>query len=241
MMEWLKFIRMQELLESKQCFSKECKKILEIGGKDGYLANILNGWGFDVISIDISPTSEFFNVKKMNGTKLEFSSNSFDIIFTSHVVAHIENKQQFFSEIKRTLKQDGVIIHIVPSNWWVILTSFWHYVLIPKILLSKISKLDDINLEKSHSNEKSKKLRLINLIFLHPLGTDKSFIHEIFSFSKNNWSKKFSKNGFKIINITNGPLSYSGYSILKNKGKKIRKIVSSIFSSSYIFVMKNSN
>jgi len=235
--EWLKSIRNEELVKTKQFFPKNKTKLLEIGGKDGYLANILEKWGFHVTSIDLMPTSEFFDVKKMNGEILEFDSNSFEIIFSSHVIAHVENKEVLFSEIKRVLKHEGIIIHIVPSRFWVILTSFWHYILLPKMLFFKIPNLEN---KTSKKNEiiKSKKSKLINQIFLHPLGTNKSFLHEIVNFSKNNWTKLFLKNGFEIISIINGPLGYSGYSVFNHKGMKIRKKVSSIFSSSYVFVMK---
>jgi len=230
-------IRNEELIKTKRFFPKNKTKILEIGGKDGYLASILNKWGFHVTSIDLMPTSEFFDVKKMNGEILEFDSNLFEIIFSSHVVAHIKNKEEFFSEIKRVLKHEGIVIHIVPSRFWAILTSFWHYILLPKTLFFKISNSKK-NISKKNKITKSKKSRFINQIFLHPLGTDKSFLHEIINFSKNNWTKLFLKNGFEIIDIINGPLVYSGYSVFFHKGMKIRIKLSSIFSSSYIFVMK---
>ena len=123
--KWIEYIRNEELESIKKIIQKTKKKrILEIGGKNGYFAKILTSWGFEVISIDIDPISTYFDVKKMNATNLEFESNTFDIILSSHVIAHIKNKELVFNEINRVLKPDGMIIHIVPSNWWSIITNF---------------------------------------------------------------------------------------------------------------------
>ena len=239
---WIEFIRNQELLSiKKHLLDSKAKKILEIGGKDGYLARILADWGFEVISIDINPSSTYFDVKEMNATMLEFKSDSFDLVFSSHVIAHIKDKNLLFKEINRVLKNDGLIIHVVPSNWWSLITNFWHYVLLLRLLYKKIksksnSKEDLENNDKDVSNHK--KNRLKNLLFFHPLGTEKYFIIEIFKFSKKNWAKMFASYGYAIHNELNGPLVYSGYSIFKNQGYKIRKWFAHVFPSSYIFVIK---
>ena len=82
--KWIEYIRNEELESIKKIIQKTKKKrILEIGGKNGYFAKILTSWGFEVISIDIDPISTYFDVKKMNATNLEFESNTFDIIVRS--------------------------------------------------------------------------------------------------------------------------------------------------------------
>ncbi|MGY5151522.1 MAG: class I SAM-dependent methyltransferase [Candidatus Nitrosopumilus sp. bin_6a] len=236
---WLEFIRKQELESIEKYFlDSKKRKILEIGGKDGYFAKILTDWGFDVTSIDIDPSSTYFDVKKMNGTNLEFEENSFDLIFSSHVIAHVKNKNLLFKEINRVLKKDGLIIHIVPSNWWSIITNFLHYLLLPKYLFEK-NKFDKFLKNNKENLFNHKKNKLINLLFLHPLGTEKSFIIEIVKFSKNKWKNLFVSYGYTICDELNGPLVYSGHNIFKDKGHKIRKYFASIFPSSYIFTMKN--
>jgi len=238
---WLEFIRKQELESIKKyLLDSKKRKILEIGGKDGYFAKILTDWGFDVISIDIEPSSTYFDVKKMSGANLEFELNSFDLVFSSHVIAHVENKKLLFKEINRVLKKDGLIIHIVPSNWWSIITNFWHYLLLPKYLYKRNENISNKSLKNNKENLSNyKKNRLKNLLFFHPLGTEKSFIIEIVKFSKNKWKNLFMSFGYIVYDELNGPLVYSGYNIFKNKGHKIRKYFASIFPSSYIFMMKN--
>jgi len=243
--KWLHFIRNEELLTIKKIIQEhKGGGILEIGGKDGYLAKKIENWGYEVISIDINPSSKYFNVKNMDATNLKFKSNSFDIIFSSQVIAHIKNKNLLFQEINRVIKNDGLIIHIVPSSWWSLITNFWYYILLPKRLFKKINVKTntEINTEINNHNKSIKaKNRLMNLLFYHPLGTDKSFFIEIFKFSKNSWSKMFILNNCKIISKINGPMSYSGLSIFKNSGHKIRKFTAKQIPSSHIFIMKKSN
>ena len=235
--KWIEHIRNKELECIKEIIQKTKKKhILEIGGKNGYFAKILTNWGFEVISIDIDPISTYFDVKKMNATNLEFESDTFDIILSSHVIAHIKDKELLFHEINRVLKTNGIIIHIVPSNWWSIITNFWHYILLPKYLFQK-NKKNKSTITNEVKINNYKKNRLKNLLFYHPLGVDKSFITEIIKFSKKNWKKLFISFEYVVENQINGPLVYSGYDIFKNKGNKLRKYFAAIFPCSYIFIM----
>lgn len=238
---WLEFIRNQELKSIKKYFlDSKGKEILEIGGNNGYFAKILTDWGFKVISIDVNPLSTYFDVKNMSATNLEFKLDSFDLVFSSHVIAHIEDKKLLFKEINRVLKKDGLIIHIVPSNWWSLITNFWHYLLLPKHFYKKIKNESKKPFENNNSNSLNhKKNRLKNLLFYHPLGTEKSFIIEIFKFSKKNWKNMFVSFGYTIHDELNGPLVYSGHNVFKNKCHNIRRYFAHIFPSSYIFVMKN--
>ena len=167
---WIELIRNDEISSIKKyLIDSKVKKILEIGGNDGFLAKILTDWGFDVTSVDINPSTTYFDVKKMDAINLEFSPNTFDLVFSSHVIAHIKEKKLLFDQINKILKDDGFIIHIVPSNWWSLITNFWHYVLLPKFLCKKIKNTP--NSEKFLQNDGNvsnyKKNRLKMLLFFY--------------------------------------------------------------------------
>ena len=113
--------------------------------------------------------------------------------------------------------------------------------LLPKKLYNKIKSKPKLkeNLKNENKDELNhKKNRIKNMLIIHPLGTEKSFIIEIFKFSKKYWAKMFTSYGYVIYSESNGPLVYSGYSIFKNHGYKIRKYFAHIFPSSYVFIMK---
>ncbi len=243
--KWLQFIRNAEFESALKFFPVEKNiKILEIGGSDGFLAEKINAKGYEIISIDqILKDPQHFPVIIGNATKLDFESEKFDMIFSSHVIAHIDNIELFFAECKRVLKKNGIMIHIVPSTAWSIGTNFWHYIFLSKLFTkwrrTNLSKMDigNQNIKINKKEEIIKKI--INILFLHPLGTNPSFIHEFYYFSKYRWRKVFQNHGFNVINVENGPYFYSGHNILKNQVYKLRKKLTKIgFTGSFCFVVK---
>lgn len=245
---WSHFLKENEINIILKYLPKNSLKILEIGGGDGYQANMLSKLNYDVTSIDLNPkTPQFFNVKKIYSTKLDFPNESFDIIFSSNVIPHIKDLESIFSETKRILKKDGLIIHIVPSTWWSIQTNFWHYIFIPIYLKKSLFKRFRSTNKKNESQKSKTDLKQIDQsieskfkqLFFHPLGEHTSFIHEIYNFSKYFWKKLFLKNDFKIVAVVHGPYVASGYGVFKMKFINIRKLLNIFFPSYYCIILKN--
>ena len=243
---WWEIIRKNELSTVCTFFpNKKNLEMLEIGGRDGFQAQIISKKGFKVTSIDINPIfPQIFPVKKGDITKLDFQDDTFDIIYSSNMLQEVFDIEKAFSEMKRVLKKDGIIIHIVPSSWWSIITNFFHYCFIPKYLIksNRFQKMFDYkknNINNSNHNKNITTLQKNNLkkLFFHPLGDNTSFIHEIYFFSKFNWEKLFVKNQFIILNKKNCEITYSGYAIFKFRLLKFRKICAKIFPSCYCFVL----
>jgi SAM-dependent methyltransferase len=244
---WWQLIRNGELATALDFFPNEKNlKILEIGGRDGYQAEIISKKGYNVTSIDINPLfPQFHPVQKGNINKLNFREKSFDIIFSSNMLQEIQNIEEAFIEMRRVLKKDGIIIHIVPSSWWSLFTNFLHYCLIPKYLIKSKKFQQIFNSDVRKEKEKDQKIgnlesskKNLKRLFFHPLGTNTSFIHEVFYFSKYNWKKLFEQNEFKIIDKKNCPYLYSGYAIFKFKFVNLRKSCARFFPSCYCFKMK---
>ena len=245
-LEWLHQVRRAELKIIEEVLrSRKNAKILEIGGGDGFQAKVLSDEGFSVVSIDVEPrTPQVFPVKKIDNYKLNFSDETFDIVFTSHVLPHIHNLEQMFDEIKRVVKKDGIILHIVPTSGWGFITNIWHYVFIPKYLLKSIKKRTFNKLQPQTYSEQKIQIQgpvhyKIKKLFLHPLGENPSFIHELIYFSRRRWEKLFVDSGFKIVDVKSGPYLTSGYGVFRFKLISFRKIFAKyFFSSSYCFVLK---
>ena len=160
--DWWKLIRNDELVTALGLFPNEKNlEILEIGGRDGYQAELISKKGYKVTSIDINPLfPQSHPVQKGDITRLNFNENSFDIIFSSNMIQEIENIKDAFAEMNRVLKKDGIVIHIVPSSWWSLITNFWHYCLIPKYLIrsNKFQQFFNSDVkEKNTDSESSKK------------------------------------------------------------------------------------
>lgn len=246
---WWETIRKHELSTAFTLFpNKKNLEMLEIGGRDGFQAQIISKEGFKVTSIDINPIyPQIYPVKKGDITNLDFQDDTFDIIYSSNMLQEIVDIEKAFLEMKRVLKKDGIIIHVVPSSWWSIITNFFHYCFIPKYLIKSNRFQKMFNYKKNNTNNSNQDKNVTTLqknnlkkLFFHPLGDNASFLHEIYFFSKFYWKKLFEQNGFKIMKKKNCPYFYSGYAVFKFKFVSIRKFLAKIyFPSCYCFVMKN--
>lgn len=246
--EWLHLIRKIELDKILHFFPKQKnEKILEIGGGDGYQSKLIFENGYqNISSMDIvSKNTQYFPVQKILNTS-NLKTDTFELIFTSHVIPHIKNLDEMYFEINRILKTHGLIVHIVPSIWWSIITNFWHYLFLPRTLVNFLSnnKSSSVIYNQNKENDINKKSmfkKILNYLFLHPLGENPSFIHETYFFSDFYWKKHFQKQGYKIEKSISGPLIYSGYGIFRNKGMGVRKKFAMIFPSSYCYILKKEN
>ena len=94
------------------------KTALDLGCRDGYWSEKLSKLGYTVTSIDIEsnyPKAQIIDANKV----LPFEDNSFDLIWSSEVLEHLDDPAFSISEMKRVLKSDGQIVMTTPnSNFW---------------------------------------------------------------------------------------------------------------------------
>jgi len=92
------------------------EKILDAGTKDGQMTAYLNGMGYDAIGIEIDDTyvkyaqSKNRNVIKGNICDMKFEDNSFDVIFSHHVLGLCPNYTKAYQEMLRVVKPNGYIV-----------------------------------------------------------------------------------------------------------------------------------
>jgi ubiquinone/menaquinone biosynthesis C-methylase UbiE len=64
-----------------------------------------------------------------NAEALPFDDNSFDVVYSSHVLEHVANEEKALQEMNRVLKPDGVLIIGMPTATmsWISLFSTWAF------------------------------------------------------------------------------------------------------------------
>lgn len=103
------------------------KDTLDFGCGAGRSTRFLKSLGLKVTGVDIS--QEFIdqayridklgNYKLMKKDKIPFNDNSFDFVFSSHVLLMIPTKKElndYFKEAHRVLKKDGILIAVTGSE-----------------------------------------------------------------------------------------------------------------------------
>lgn len=100
--------------------------VLDIGCGSGHGSNKLSAKFKKVYGVDFAPDSIAYakenwsapNVEFMvgSGTEIPFADNYFDIAAAFEVFEHIEDWRNFLSEIKRVVKNDGLIFMSTPNR-----------------------------------------------------------------------------------------------------------------------------
>lgn len=97
--------------------SKEKSKVLDIGCGSGVMAEKIKLLGHDVEGIDISEEAiEKLKEKNIDGKvvdvnkDLPFKDASFDIVWCSDLIEHVQSPGFLLDEIHRVLKKDGILL-----------------------------------------------------------------------------------------------------------------------------------
>lgn len=113
--------------------------MLEIGSGDGFLAALLAPLGKSLLTTEYAPgeASHGRDLPRLrcSVTALPFADATFDFIFSSSVLEHVREREAAMAELRRCLRPDGMMIHVMPSPTWKLLQLAFYY---PHIALSGI-------------------------------------------------------------------------------------------------------
>ncbi len=96
-------------------------KLLELGVGSGDTLKLFNNWGWQVEGLDFDPeavkyaASQGLKVYEGDIFSQQFPDESFDAIFSSHVLEHVPDPINLMQESLRILKPGGVFVAITPN------------------------------------------------------------------------------------------------------------------------------
>ena len=106
--------------------SLEGKRLLDIGAGTGEIAQYFQSIGCHVAAVDREDSIDSevdVAFHKVEGTRLPFEKERFDVVIYNHVIEHVGERPEQFAhlmEIARVMAQDGVLYLAVPNCWSVI-------------------------------------------------------------------------------------------------------------------------
>ena len=223
-------------------------RVLELGGGNGFQAQILAAWGCEVMSVDLPAATIapfYYPVQAYDGQHLPFPDHSFDAIFSSNVLEHISHLQPILNEIARVVKTDGVIVHILPSSAWRFWTSLSHYGHISKRavgLLFSVQANTHASTAREPFKERDWPVLLKRALFDGPHGEYPNALYELYAFSRSRWLGVFRAHGFAIIACRDNGLFYTGYGIFSGWSLATRRALRWVLGpAARIYVMRPVN
>lgn len=89
---------------------------LDLGAREGNQTRWLQGRGYEVTSVDVEPGFPECLVLDANQT-LPFADDSFDLVWSSEVIEHLEQPSFSLDELRRVTRPGGDIILTTPNSY----------------------------------------------------------------------------------------------------------------------------
>ena len=212
-------------------------KFLDVGCGAGYsLMRASQDLNCEVEGIDADPGShgvgryikamvKTVTIKKGFAEKLPFANEIFDVVYSSHVLEHVNNEAKALAEMKRVLKKDGVLIIGMPTASMAILNY------LSQIIFSTHIKTYEMFRNLFFQNPIKNFIKIFQ-INSHSYPRARSIWYDLFHYRISNWQKTV-KREFNVKSVIKPCFyPYPDYPQLF----KIYK--SKFFSSSVFFICK---
>ena len=115
-----KALKILKVIEDAGKAGNSSLKLLDIGTGNGSIAFYLAQY-FDVTSVDVVDQrreSEGYSFCPLDGERLPFDAQSFDIVISNHVIEHVADADVHLAEIGRVLKPNGLVYLATPNRLW---------------------------------------------------------------------------------------------------------------------------
>ena len=184
--------------------------ILEFGCGDGFQLHELSKIG-NVTASDLYKSHEI-NTKEITFVECDisdtpFTNNYFDVIYSNHVIEHIEDTANAFKEIMRIGKDDCLYAFSVPTSLWLLLSVPAQYYSKFSSLLAMLKKIFRLKQRTDHNTESKIAKKdpntglqyLITKLLPKGHGVIEKFWPCYNQFKIDSWKIFFLDNGFEII------------------------------------------
>lgn len=191
-------------------------RILEVGAGAGWQAKVLADRGHEVVAIDL-PNGRYSELREYpvldyDGANFPVEDRSMDVVFSSNVLEHVPNLEQFLSEMRRVLRPGGVGLHIMPTPTWRVWTTVTLYPKRAQRILSRLRRTgvgeDKGAKRSSNAPDHSPNSLFHRLLPTH--GARGNGITEAYYFSPYFWRSTFEEAGWRILAEVPNALLYSG-------------------------------
>lgn len=231
--------------------------VLEIGAGTGWQARELANRGYLVSAIDIPfsnhSSARIWPIMDFDGRNIPFPDASFDVVYSSNVLEHVEDLEKLNGEIIRVLRPGGRAIHYVPTSAWRAwsLASFYPSLMRDtwrRIFSQNVKQSTHVGTEDSlaslqvtfHNTIKHFLKKLIRRLIPHAHGVEGSCLTELARFARPSWDRYFTKSGWFIEDYRSNGIFLTGEMLMGELLPTYSRILLSKYlgSTAHLYVLK---
>lgn len=244
--DWLHTLRANELdfVIDRYRFAILGKDLLEIGAGTGYQLRELRKYCEYCVGIDVLASAQLISkvddVLIYDGKNLPFGDASFDVIYTSNVLEHVDDLACLLRECRRVLRAGGYAIHVLPTHWWKVWTALTHWPSLPLRAYARLRRLSTNGrkeeLDPSGDDRPTRPgARLANVLFPPRHGERGNRLSEFAYFHPSHWRSEFLTAGWRIEDVCPVGVAYSGNALFQDRVPVgVRRKIARIFGSSCV-------
>jgi SAM-dependent methyltransferase len=219
-LENIRRAELRSIMAIMQARAPKGSRLLEIGAGTGWQARAMTDAGYVVEAIDMESSpytnDRVFPIQDYDGHRLPFPNGIFDAIYSSNVLEHVPHEDEFQKELMRVLKPDGIVIHVVPSGGWRLLSNLAHYPYIARSIARRVAGgvKDDAAVVTTPTKQLAPPTAfhiLRRALIPNRDGERGNAYTEAWYFSRWYWAQLFKRNGWSIVSRTSNNLVYSAY------------------------------
>lgn len=205
---------------------------LEVGAGDGFMASLLTNRCRKLVAsehaIERLRASQTEAVKVCcDARQLPFRDRSFDFILSSSVLEHIRDRRPVLEEMRRCLKPQGVMVHIMPSNTWKTLQLLLYY---PNLLVGGLELVLGMIHRQKPRQETAERWsdqprcitasEIMRGIVPQVHGEFDGHLEEFSGLREEAWIREFRESGLVVHGVVRLPL-FSGYGFGLERPRKL--------------------
>jgi SAM-dependent methyltransferase len=257
---FLEAIRLSELTQIDDLLESMGHKgasILEIGAGTGWQARELASRGYQVSAIDIPSSNHssarIWPIMDFDGRHIPFPDASFDVVYSSNVLEHVEDMETLNREMVRVLRPGGRAIHYVPTRAWrawslaafypSLVRDVWRRLFSPKVKQAPPVATENPSTPLPvPGNNPSRPLlqKVLRRLVPHAHGAEGSCWSELTRFARPSWDRYFTSAGWVVEDYRSNGLFLTGEMLMGGLlPTTLRTRLSKYFgSTAHLYVLK---
>jgi len=254
--DFLETIRLLELAQVENILNATIPAgacILEIGAGTGWQARELSIRGYKVTAIDI-PTSNhgksrIWPIIDFDGRHIPFLAASFDVVYSSNVLEHVEDIDTLNQEIARVLRPTGQAIHYVPTSAWRAWSLLAFYPALLRDVFRRLGGQRPVQAKLAVAPasatlagipQRSFTSKLLRRSVPHAHGAVGSCWTELARFTRSSWDRYFAGAGWAVVSYGRNGIFLTGDMLLgPNLSTELRQRLSRVLGcTAHLYVLQ---